>query len=90
MEREAEKIDVRNIPDSARLQLVPGRGPATKIQHNKRHAQCLAWVAQSRTMGDYRGLRRAVGLTPNGGYIGYFIKSGILQIKLPKRAKPAN
>src|SRR5262245_31784962 len=81
------KIDVRRFPDNARLQLIPQRSPSTKIRHNKRHAQCLAWVMQSRTMGDYRSIRRTAGLTPNGGYLGYFIKSGILRIEMPKGAK---
>lgn len=86
----AEKIEVRRYPDNARLQLLPRQSPTTKIQHNKRHAQCLAWVAQSRTLGDYRRLRREAGLRANGGYLGYFIKSGVLRITVPKRAQPSN
>ena len=75
-------VDVRKIPANARLRLVALHAPGEPLpRHGSKHAECLSWVLMSRTMGDYRAKRAAANLSPNGGYIGHFIRSEILKVE---------
>lgn len=77
----ADKFNVRSIPDSARLKLVALPPPGGAVpRHGSKHAQCLAWVLMSKTMGEYRAKRRDAGDSVNGGYIGYFIRKGAIKV----------
>jgi hypothetical protein len=79
----AKDIDGRPLDDADRLQL-EALPAGTLVQHGegkgKMHANCLAWVLMSPTMGRYRELRRQAGLPDDGGYVQGFIDTGILKI----------